>query len=98
MSRRLHVLIPDEDHAVLQPLAREDGLTVQEWVRRAVRGARDRRTDPALGSALAAIDAAYRHSFPTADIDQMLDEIERGHRGDARDPVGCQVTSSTSMS
>lgn len=31
---------------------------------------------------LQAIRAAARHGFPTADIDQMLAEIERGYPGD----------------
>ena len=32
-------------------------------------------------SKVKAVREAVAHSFPTADIEQMLDEIERGYRG-----------------
>jgi hypothetical protein len=52
---------------------------VGEWVRRARRGARmhEPETDPHVK--LKAIRDAVQHSFPTADVDQMLAEIERGY-------------------
>jgi len=50
--------------------------TLAEWVRRALRTARveaDRRRK------LQVLRAATAHSFPTADIDEMLAQIERGY-------------------
>lgn len=38
------------------------------------------------GRKLEAIRSAYEHEFPTADIEQMLEEIERGYLGEA-DPT-----------
>ena len=57
----------------------QEGLTVSEWVRQALR--RARRQHPSRDSArkLAAVRAASRHRFPTADIESMLGEIERGY-------------------
>lgn len=54
-------------------------MNVSEWVRHALR--RARRSEPAFeaGRKLEAIRAAARHEFPTADIEQMLREIERGY-------------------
>ena len=71
----------EEEWAALADDARRHGVTVSEWVRQALRTARRRssRVDPARK--LASIRAASRHSFPTADVDQMLEEIERGYAG-----------------
>lgn len=54
---------------------------MSEWVRQALRGAC--RSEPKMSAAkkMAAFRAAMRHSFPTADIDQMLAEIESGYLG-----------------
>ena len=79
MSKRLQLLIPDAELAAVREMAEEDGVTVSEWVRRAIRNARRRRASPDVAAKLAALDSAYQHSFPTADIDQMLEEIARGY-------------------
>ena len=58
-------------------------MTTAEWVRQALRTARQGAA-PAAGATakLRAVRAAARHAFPTADIDQMLQEIERGYASD----------------
>ncbi|MCX7962646.1 MAG: ribbon-helix-helix protein, CopG family [Burkholderiales bacterium] len=78
MSKRLQVLLDDAEMRELRRLARRSNTTVAEWVRRALRAAR--RAEPArdAGRKLAAIRAAARHAYPTADIERMLAEIERG--------------------
>lgn len=56
-------------------------MTVAAWVRDTLRAARLREP---LGDGLdkiAAVRAGARHRFPTADIDDMLGEIERGYLG-----------------
>ena len=52
-----------------------------EWVRQALRAARRQEPSGDLDRKLDAIRAASRHAFPTADMDQMLAEIERGYVG-----------------
>ena len=81
MSKRLQVLLPDPEMSDIQRLAKREGLTVGEWVRRALRDARASR--PAIDSTtkLKAIRRGVKYSFPTADMEQMLSEIERGYRG-----------------
>jgi len=59
--------------------ASERGMTVSEWVRETLRNARRRVAAGDAERKLAAIRAADRHGYPTADIDLMLGEIERGY-------------------
>ncbi len=61
-------------------LATRDGLTLSEWVRQKLRRAARDEPSGSVDRKLAAIRAAARHHFPTADIDQMLREIESGYR------------------
>lgn len=78
MSKRLQVLLPDRELTEIQQFARRQRMTTAEWVRQALRSARE--TEPRIPARkkLEAIRAAARHSFPAPNIDQMLDEIERG--------------------
>ena len=67
----------------IQRAARAQRMTVAEWVRGTLRAAR--RPEP-LGDAGKRVDgvrASARHAFPTADIKQMLAEVERGYLGEA---------------
>jgi hypothetical protein len=82
MSKRLQVLLEESGFREIRQMARRQRMTVAEWVRHALRGARRREplTDP--GRKLQAVRAAARHAFPTADMDGMLAEIERGYLGD----------------
>jgi hypothetical protein len=78
MTKRLQVLMDDDELRAIQRLARKERVTTAEWVRRRLREGSAMRPDTA--TKLAAIHAAYRHNAPAPDIDQMLDEIERGYR------------------
>ncbi len=79
MSKRLQVLLDEAEARDLREAARRAGLPVSEWVRRALREAHRREPRGDLDSKLRALRAAARHEFPTADIDEMLAEIERGY-------------------
>ena len=79
MSKRLQVLLAEAELDDLRAAARRQGVPVSEWVRRAPREARAREPRGDLESKLRAVRAAVRHQGPTADIDQMLAEIERGY-------------------
>jgi hypothetical protein len=81
MSKRLQVLLDEAELAEIRRVARRQKLTTAAWVRQALRTARrdEPRSDP--GKKLAVVRAAARHRFPTADIDRMLGEIERGYLG-----------------
>jgi hypothetical protein len=79
MSKRLQVLLPDEEMLEIQRLARRERLTLGEWVRRILREARERKPVNDAETKLKAVRRAVGHSFPSADIEQMLGEIERGY-------------------
>ena len=79
MSKRLQVLIPDSEMEELQRLARREQLALGEWVRRALREARLQRPEQEPQAKLKAVRKAVGYAFPTADIDQMLAEIEHGY-------------------
>ena len=80
MSKRLQVLLPDQEMSDIRRLAKREHLTVGEWVRRALREARASRPAIEPETKLKAIRRAVTHAFPTADIGQMLEEIERGYQ------------------
>ena len=75
MSKRLQVLIVEDEYLEIQEAARRRRMTVSEWVRRALRKAMDDQPGTAEAK-LRAIADASRHSYPTADIEAMLSEIE----------------------
>lgn len=84
MSKRLQVLLDPDEWEELREIARWHRTTVSEWVRRTLREAREREPRGDLDMKLRSVRAAARHEFPTADVEQMLEEIERG-RGAERE-------------
>ena len=81
MSIRLQVVMDEAEVGEYRRLAKRDGLTLSEWVRQKLRRAERNEASGSVDRKLAAIRAAARHDFPTADIDRMLREIESGYRG-----------------
>lgn len=76
MSHRLQILIPENLGVRLRQAAERSGISQGEWVRRMIERTLDEEhavADPL--SALAVLDA------PTADLEQMLAEIESGRPG-----------------
>lgn len=81
MSRRLQLWLPDQELSEIERLARLERISVAEWVCRALREARLQEPVRDLESKIKAVREAASHAFPTADIEQMLEEIGRGYRG-----------------
>ena len=79
MSKWLQVLFEEPEWKEIQRTARAQRMTVAEWVRQALRVARRRESSKDVEKKLTAIRAAARHRFPTADIEQMNEDIERGY-------------------
>ena len=79
MSTRLQVLLDEEELRRMREYALEQGVTLSEWVRQTLRKAMRQRPSDDMDRKLACVRSATRHEFPTADIDQMLSEIERGY-------------------
>ena len=72
--------LSDEEMADIKHCARRARVTVCEWVRRELREAYVRRPVKSAELKLEAVRKAAQYSFPTADIDQMLREIEQGYQ------------------
>lgn len=74
MSHRLQVLIPEGLDARVTKAAQRSRLSKGEWVRRAIEQALEQRvvSDP--------LETLSSLGAPTADIGQILAEIEAGRR------------------
>jgi hypothetical protein len=81
MPKRLQVLVDEEELREIRKVAKARRMTVAEWVRTAMRAERRREAGVPPERKLAVVRAAARHRFPTADVDQMLAEIEHGYTG-----------------
>jgi hypothetical protein len=79
MSKRLQVLLEESELREIRRAARRHRMTVAEWVRQALRTARRGTPRSDTGRKLQVVRAAARHTFPTADIDEKLRQIERGY-------------------
>lgn len=84
MSKRLQVLLDEGEFRQLRQLARRHGVTVADWVRQALRQAQRHEPSGDPDRKLAAVRSAARHAYPTADVQQMLAEIESGYLGESR--------------
>lgn len=71
--------MPDREMKEIQRVARRERISVGEWVRRTLREARDNRPVNDSEAKIKAVRRAAELSFPTADIEQTLNEIERGY-------------------
>ncbi len=79
MSKRLQVILRDPEYREVQRAAHSRGMSVAAWVRQALEKARQGQPTGDVARKLAAIRAAARLEYPTADIEQMLAEIEQGY-------------------
>ena len=79
MSIRLQVVMDEREVRDLRRLAKQNGVTVSEWVRQALRRARRLEPEGDDGRKLAAVRSAAKHAFPAPSIGNMLAEIERGY-------------------
>lgn len=75
----MQVLVDEAEWKEIRRTARSQRLTVAEWVRQTLRSARQARSSRDSHEKIAAIRAAMKFAHPTADLDQMNAEIERGY-------------------
>jgi hypothetical protein len=75
MSHRLQVLIPEELDARIEKAAQRSRTSKGAWVRHALEDALARRSETRSSDPLARLSSL---DAPTADIDQMIAEIESG--------------------
>lgn len=73
----MQVLFEDDEYREIRATADRHRMTVSEWVRHALRKARNDQAGT-VEAKLRAVAEAARNDFPTTDIDSMLREIEAG--------------------
>jgi hypothetical protein len=88
MTKRLQVLLEDDELSEIQALARQRRQTTAAWVREALRAARSAAEYPLPEAKLRAVREAAALAYPIADIGGMLAEIERGYSGGETPPTG----------
>ena len=79
MSKRLQVVLEDDEYEEIREEAKRRRQTVSEYVRqglREIRTATPGKLD--LRAKLAALERATQYHFPAPDIEQMLAEIDKG--------------------
>jgi hypothetical protein len=81
MSKRLQVVLDEDEYREIQRLAQRHRMTVSEWVRQSLRRARQDEPVVDAGRKLDAVRSTAGHDYPVADMEQMLEEIERGYVG-----------------
>ncbi|TDI47129.1 MAG: antitoxin [Acidobacteria bacterium] len=79
MSKRLQVLFEEDELTELQEIARQNHMTLAEWVRQTLREARSQQPTRTAALKRQAVRRAIEHEFPVADIDEMITQIERGY-------------------
>jgi len=79
MTKRLQVLLPDPEYREIQKIARSRRISVAQWVRQALHAAKREEPLGDVSNKLEALRTAAKLEFPTADIEQMLVEIEQGY-------------------
>jgi hypothetical protein len=79
MTKRLQVLLDDEELAAVRRAARKRRVSVAEWVRGALRQARAADAGPSAADKLRLLHASTAYEFPTGPIEQVLDEIAQGY-------------------
>jgi hypothetical protein len=79
VRKRLQVLLEDWELRELQRIAKTKRTSVAEWVRQVLREASRQEQLRDADKKLGVVRAAVRHAFPTADVGQVLAELERGY-------------------
>ena len=87
MTQRLQVLLDDEEVAEIRRVAERQRMRVAEWVRQALREARQDAPADDPRRKLAVVREAARGAYPVGDLPSMLTEIESGYVLDHMEPT-----------
>jgi hypothetical protein len=85
MSKRLQVLLEEEELRAVRRAARLARVSVAEWVRATLRAGREAAPSSAPDRKLDVVRAAARHAFPVGPIGALLAEIESGYGVEAEE-------------
>jgi hypothetical protein len=89
MSKRLQVVVKDEELERFARTADTLGLTMSEWVRQSLRTAERQVSNGDVEAKLAAIRKAASHDFPIpANVDALLAEMEAARAAEIEAGMG----------
>ena len=86
MSKRLQVLLEDDELSEIHALARRRHQTTATFVREALREARSAAAYGSPEAKLRAVREAVAFTYPTGEIEDMLAETARGSLGGLPEP------------
>jgi hypothetical protein len=78
VSKRLQVVLPDEEYRAIASAARRRGQPISRLVRDSLRRSLAEEAEPDPDRRIAAVLRFARFAGPTGDIAELLEEIERG--------------------
>lgn len=78
MSKRLQIVMPDDEYAAVVRAARSRKKPIAQLVRESLRNTLEQERDRPADERIAAVLRFARFSGPTGDIDRILAEIEAG--------------------
>lgn len=78
MSKRLQVILPDDEYRAVQDAAQRQGKPIARLVRDSLRRTLSEESEIEPAERIASVLRFARFSGPTGEIDQLLEEIERG--------------------
>jgi len=79
VTKRLQIQVEETELREFERVARTRQMSVTRWALETLREARNLGAQKTVGEKVEAVRRAARHKFPTADLPQMLEEIERGY-------------------
>jgi len=85
MTQRLQVLLEDDEFAEIRRVAQRERMTVAEWVRQALRAARQDAPASDPRRKLSVVREAAQGAYPVSSLPSMLTEIESGYLLDGVD-------------
>ncbi len=85
MTQRLQVLLEDDEFAEIRRVAQRERMTVAEWVRQALRAARQDAPASDPRRKLSVVREAAQGAYPVGSLPSMLTEIESGYLLDGVD-------------
>ena len=71
----------DLEYSEIEAAAKRQGETVSEWVRHMLREARASQPKLEASRKLGALRSCLAYQFPSGDIEQILEETDRGYLG-----------------
>jgi Ribbon-helix-helix protein, copG family len=93
MTKRLQVLLEDEELRDIQALAKRRRQTTAAFVRDALRAARTAAEYPLPEARLRAVREAAGHAYPAGDIEELLAQTEQGYLSGEGGPATEPTTS-----